>query len=223
VFRNLEQSRSKFCQLVRLLLRPAIHSDSTNDIELLLQHEAVIDHLDAHAVATFVTNKSTHPICFPACEGYSNIVERLAGDHGRLSVEALQQASFKGHEAGVRHLLEHRVPDDDVPEALYTAAVWKRRSIVELILKLRFEGEDEAASDALREARQFNSWTSLFHVALAGHEVTTQLFLHLGADIEAKHEIGRTALHHASSEGHEATIRLLLDRDADIESKDKSG
>jgi len=221
VFQNLEHACSVFRQLSSSLLETAVRLDRIDDIELLLQLEVEIDDSEAQNVVTFLKNKDEHHRCFLACKGYSCIIKWLAERHDWSAGETLQGAVSEGHEDGVRCLLGCGVLGESVSngmsKVLHMADEKRHYGIVELILRHGFEGEEDAACDALRGTVQCSSPKSLHHAASKGYETTVRLLLYLNAaNIDAWNGDGRTALYLAASEGHESRVRLLLNRGANF-------
>ena len=63
----------------------------------------------------------------------------------------------------------------------------------------------------------------LCYVVGRGSELISKLLLDLGAEVNAKNDVGRTPLWYAINKRHEALVRLLLDRGADTDLKNNRG
>jgi ankyrin repeat protein len=227
VFGNLESVRREFISLIRRLFQSAIHSDRAVDIDSLLQSGMEIDQEDTDAIRSFLTSKSKHHYCFPACEGYTKIVDWLVETCGWSVGKALQQASFDGHEVGALRLLKYDVSDKDVFESLSRAATKGQWGMVELLHRHGFKENDMcmASYNVLQVAgNNDRKMQPLLHYAASkGYEAILKLCIDHGEDVNSKDDGGRVALHFAVEGGQEAMIRQLLGYRANTEAKTNEG
>ncbi|MEO8024980.1 MAG: ankyrin repeat domain-containing protein [Bryobacteraceae bacterium] len=63
----------------------------------------------------------------------------------------------------------------------------------------------------------------LHRAAMRGETAAVEMYLRMGADVNAADSAGRSPLHDACLKGHVDTARLLLDRGAKIAVHDKTG
>jgi hypothetical protein len=187
VFGNLDSVRREFISLIRRLFQRAVHSDHAVDIDLLLQSGVEIDQEDTEAVRSFLASKSTNHHCFPACEGYTHIVDWLVRTRQWSAGKVLQQVCSEEHGVGVQCLLEHGVPDKDIFEALSKVAMMGQWGMAELLLKHGFQENDMsmASYNALRVAgnKYRTMQPLLLHAASEGCEAMVQLCIDNGEDI----------------------------------------
>ncbi|KAF8539353.1 ankyrin repeat-containing domain protein, partial [Trichophaea hybrida] len=228
VFGNLESARQEFIPLIRKLFQRAIHFDRIDDIDLLLQNRVEIDREDTDAIRSFFESKSIDHYCFPACEGYFNVVDWLVSDCGWSVGRGLQQAFSKGHEAGIQCLLKYGVPDKDMLEELSKAAMKDQWGLVELLLKHGFKEGDmyKASYNALRNKFAGNGsrmMRILHHAASKGYGAIVGLLLKNGEDDNSKDDDGQIALHFAADGGHKEIVQQLLDHSADKKAKTNNG
>jgi Ankyrin repeats (3 copies) len=124
---------------------------------------------------------------------------------------ALQVASFRGHESDVRLLLESgadiNAQEGTYGNALQAASVSGHESVVRLLLE---SGADINAQGEYESALQAASFR--------GHESVVRLLLESGADINTQGGY-ESALHAASFRGHESVVRLLLESGAEIDAR----
>ncbi|KAJ5520152.1 NACHT nucleoside triphosphatase [Penicillium fimorum] len=129
------------------------------------------------------------------------------GEYGN----ALQAASYSGHEKVVQILLDH---DADVnaqggrwANALQTASYHGHGNVVQILVDhgagVNAQG-DEKYSNALQAA------------SYEGHENVAQILVDHGADVNAQGGYSGNALQAASYSGHEKVVHILLDHGADI-------
>jgi len=228
VFRNLESARQEFTLLNKNFIQRAIHSDRTADINCLLQYGVEIDQEDTDAIRPFLTSKSVDHYCFPACGGYSYIINWLISACGWSIGNALRHASSEGHGTGMQYILEYGVPDKDIFEAVSKAVKSEQWGMLEMMLKHGFKEENmyKAFYNSLRnEFAGSGDRTAriLHHAASKGYVAIVRFFLKHGEEISSTDDDGRIALHFAAEGGHEEIVQLLLDHGADKEATTNNG
>jgi ankyrin repeat protein len=125
-------------------------------------------------------------------------------------------ASYFGHEAVVRRLLEADADVEAKDVFSRTPLSWAAKNGHEAVVRLLLEAEADVEAKDPRLG-----WTPLSWAAKKGHEAVVRLLLEAEADVEAKDWLGRTPLLWAAKNGHEAVVRLLLEAEADVEAKDR--
>ena len=228
VFGNLKSARQEFILHNRKFFQSAIHFDRTDDINRLLQYGVEIDREDTDAIKSFLASKSVDHYCFPACGGYSYIINWLISACEWSIGNALRHASSEGHGTGMQYLLEYGVPDKDIFEEVSKAVKSERWGMLEMMLKHGFKEENmyKASYNALRnEFAGSGDRTArmLHHAASKGYVAIVRLFLKHGEEISSKDDDGRIALHFAAEGGHEEIVQLLLDHGADKEATTNNG
>ncbi|KAL9609925.1 MAG: hypothetical protein Q9167_005343 [Letrouitia subvulpina] len=151
-----------------------------------------------------ITVENQDPLS-PDCH-FSNLFNAERGYYGN----ALQVASYEGHESIVRLLLEKGADINAqcgrYGTALQAASASGHESIVRLLLE---KGADINAQCGF-------IGTALQAASASGHESIVRLLLENGADINAQYGLYRTALQAALASGHESIARLLLEKGVDI-------
>ncbi|KAJ5737060.1 ankyrin repeat-containing domain protein [Penicillium malachiteum] len=148
---------------------------------------------------------------FLLSQGATLDAEDVFGDddeyHDGSAYTALQIASFRGHQAIVKYLLDHNADINAVRQALGTplqAALESKRGHLEAVKFLLDRGaniEDEGGDNG-------NALQAACH---AGHIEVVQLLLARGANVNALEKNIENALQSTSEGGHLDIIKLLLD------------
>ncbi|KAL7266228.1 hypothetical protein RUND412_011235, partial [Rhizina undulata] len=133
----------------------------------------------------------------------------------------LHAAAWRGNEAVVRLLLEHKDVDvnaktNDGETPLYVAALGGNKVVVRLLL---------AHKDVDVNAKTNDGETPLYAAASTGEDAVVRLLLaHKDVDVNAKPNDGETPLYAAVLWGYEAVVRLLLaHKDVDVNAKTNDG
>ncbi|KAJ5117910.1 Pfs NACHT and Ankyrin domain protein [Penicillium atrosanguineum] len=133
-------------------------------------------------------------------------VNERGGDHGN----ALQTASFGGHQEIVKLLLDHgadiHAQGGDYGNALQAASFRGHQEIVKLLL-------DNEANVNAQGGKYGNT---LQAASYCGHQDIVSLLLDNGADVHAQGGEYGNALQAASYCGHQDIVSLLLDNGADV-------
>ena len=227
IFTGLESARREFIQLMKETIQTAICFDRPEDIDLLLRNGVEIEREDTDAIGLFIENTTIDHYCFLACEGYSCFVGWLVRVCRWSVGQALQQASSKGHEAGMKLLLEFGVSDKDMMEALSKAAQKEQWGMVELLLKHGFKEDDtyKASYNMLQHTcAGSGDWTSriIHHAASKGYNTAIRFLL--DNNNNDKEATATSALHHAVRAGHDSTVMMLVgELHADKEARTTNG
>ena len=144
---------------------------------------------------------------------YENLVLDNNGDlnaQGGLYGNALQAASYKGHEKVVQLLLEKNV-DVNAQGGYYGNAL--QMAI--------YEGHEKVAQLLLKKNADVNAQGGYYGNALQaasyrGHEKVVQLLLDKNADVNAQGGHYDSALQAASFKGHEKVVQLLLEKNVNV-------
>jgi ankyrin repeat protein len=128
---------------------------------------------------------------------------------------ALQAASFRGHEQVVKILLDQgadiNAQSRDYSNALQAASFRGHEQVVKILLD---QGADVNA--------QSGYYSNALHAASCnGHEQVVKILLDQGADVNAQGGKYSNALQAASSKGHEQVVKILLDQGADINAQSR--
>jgi ankyrin repeat protein len=126
----------------------------------------------------------------------------------------LMVASYFGHEAVVRLLLERDTAVDTKERYGRTPLWWAATNGHEAVVRLLLD-RGAAVDTGDKEHK-----TPLACAADEGHKAVVQLLLDRGAAIDLRDKKNRTPLACAAKKGHEAVVQLLLDRDAVVDAKD---
>ncbi|KAL1839402.1 hypothetical protein VTJ49DRAFT_1533 [Mycothermus thermophilus] len=78
----------------------------------------------------------------------------------------------------------------------------------------------EAGANLETKTDTRRGWTPLHFAAAQGEKDVAKVFIEVGADKEAKDNLGRTPLHIAVEKRHEALVKFLIEMGADMEAKD---
>jgi ankyrin repeat protein len=190
------------------------------------------------------------PLYYASLSGLVNIVALLVFEDGAdinaqggVYGNALQAASFKGHNKTVKLLLAHgadiNAQGGRYSNALQAASARGHNKTVELLLAHGADINEQGGHDgnALQAASgrgrnktiklllaygaDINAQGGLYGNALQatsvrGHNKTVELLLAYGADINAQGGAYSNALQAASIAGHSKTVELLLTHGADI-------
>ncbi|KAI9149607.1 Vegetative incompatibility protein [Paramyrothecium foliicola] len=132
---------------------------------------------------------------------------------------ALQAASWVGHEATVRLLLDmgadvNASGSDHDWATLQAASVYGHEAVVRLLL-------EKGAAVNIQGSPYCG--TALQAASSSGNKAIVRLLLERGADINAQSHYEGTALQLASWMGHGAIVRLLLDMGADVNAQGSYG
>jgi ankyrin repeat protein len=152
--------------------------------------------------------------------GFTELCEQLVGAghdiHAKAGFESgsvLHSASYQGHEAIVRFLLQSGADVNDeggrFGYALQAASDGGHEAIVKLLLQ----------SGADVNAQGGECGHALEAAASEGHQSVVKLLLQSGAEIADSQDGFRNALLHASDGGHEAVVKLLLQSGADVNAR----
>jgi ankyrin repeat protein len=143
--------------------------------------------------------------------------EARANPWGAGRRTSLHRASYNGHEAVVRLLLENgaalEANDSEKQTPLFLAAANGHKAVIQLLL------EDGAAL----KAKNHKGQTPLFLAATNGHEVAVRVLLESGADVNSEDEYYQTPILLAATNGHKAVVRLLIEKGAAFEGRDSAG
>ena len=141
-----------------------------------------------------------------------NLLEQGAevNAQGGYFVNALQAASYKGHEAIVKVLLE-KGAEINAQEGYYGNA----------LQIASFRGHEAIVKVLLEKGADVNAQGGFYGNALqtassGGHEGIVKVLLQKGAEINAQGGYYGNALQAASSGGHEAIMKVLLEKEAEI-------
>jgi hypothetical protein len=156
------------------------------------------------------------PAYYAALCGFSNVVEKLMGQHpehvniwGGPWGTALHAASKGNHVKVGQSLLKHGADVNSraryEPTPLHTASFWGHLEMARWLLD---SGADVNAKDNIH-------WTPLHEAALCGHFKVVQMLLSHNADINAQNLGGFSPLHIASIRGCVNVIRYMLYHGAD--------
>ena len=156
------------------------------------------------------------PVYYAALCGFSDVVEKLKGEHpehvnawGGAWGAALHAASRHNHVDVGQSLLKlgadvnvqgrwNRTP-------LHITALWGHLEVGQWLLE---HGVDVNAKDD-------ENWTPIHEATTHGYLELVRMLLFYGADINAQNLRGYTPLHLALTYGHVNIVRLLLDHGAD--------
>ena len=149
-------------------------------------------------------------ICNPNCRSLSEwwrlTIERW--EHpGNLT--DLMIASYYGHRAVVKLLLEKGADTDAKDSGGRTPLLWATRQGHEAIITLLLENGADI------NARDSEGQTPLMWAVGNGLETTVELLLEKGADVDTKDNRDWTPLSWAATHGQEAIVRLLLEKGAE--------
>ncbi len=143
-------------------------------------------------------------------------------DAESVRADTLLEASFKGNDEMVRHMLEadpkrasERVRSRDATgmTALHLATWGGHTEIVRILLK---HGADVNARDGSGD-------TPLMLAVRWGLPELMDLLLAHGADASIRDDQGRTLLHRAAEYGHVAVMRVLVSRGFDVDVQSRIG
>ncbi|CAE7033649.1 KIDINS220 [Symbiodinium sp. CCMP2592] len=216
----------------------------TEVVRLLLLEGAGVDLTDSIGWTALITASS---------RGHAEVVQVLLGfgsnmHHVNQAGTALSQASYAGHDAIVRLLLQHRaqVEDHDVFAAstkghvhcvrlMLKAPGWRnvsrcfrRRSICSVSLTHASRQGNVDLIQVLLEARadvdiRIRDFTALMEASLCSRVDVVRVLLKAGADKDATDRDGTTALMLASMTGHAEIVHMLLKAGADRNLVSKDG
>ncbi|XP_052702923.1 ankyrin-1-like [Crassostrea angulata] len=210
-------------------LHKASECGHENTVQFLLDKGADINSCD--------TNKET-PLHKASEGGHKSTVQLLLDKGADINScdtnkeTPLHKASEWGRESTVQLLLDKGADinscDTNKETPLHKASEWGHDSTVQLLLE---KGEDIISCDTNKETplhkaseRGHVISVDLFfclHKARGwDHDITVQLLLDKGADINSCNTNNETPLHKATKCGHESTVQLLLDEGAAINSCD---
>jgi hypothetical protein len=152
------------------------------------------------------------PLYYAAQLGLSTITRLLleqgadVNAQGGVCGNALQAASFRGHEAVVQLLLdkgaEVNAQGGEYGNALQAASIRGYEAVVQLLL--------DKGADVNTQGGVYGN--ALQAASIRGHEAVVQLLLDKGADVNAQGGVYGNALYAASIRGHEAVVQLLRDK-----------
>ncbi|GFF23322.1 NACHT nucleoside triphosphatase [Aspergillus udagawae] len=139
----------------------------------------------------------------------SKLSEIANAQGGRLG-NALQAASFRGHEKVVQMLLD-RGADVNAQGGRFGNA----------LQAASFRGHEKVVQMLLDQGADVNAHGGLYGNALQaasykGHEKVVQMLLDRGDDVNAQDREFRNALQAASFGGHEKVVQMLLDQGANV-------
>ena len=204
---------------------------NSEDVVLFYENGETSQHTDTHVFLDYsATNWAAHfreasvnsdealtrsvlKICGPdskSCLVWFKIFWTYQGYEYSECFPPIMIASFFGHEAVVRLLLETGKVDPDSKD--YTGKTplsWAARGGHEAIVRLLLEtGKADPDSKDTEYSKTPLSWA-----AQRGHEAVVRLLLETGkVDLNSKDtRYGQTPLSWAAEEGHEAVVRLLLE------------
>ena len=153
-----------------------------------------------------------------AKHGHKSVVWLLLKNGANVNTEnksgetALHWAARNGHTTIVELLLMNRAnvmtKDNEGWSALDWAVVGGENDVVKVLLEHGVDAEKDGRNKALCLAAE------------EGHEVTVQMLLDNGANVNAKDWLGSTALDWAAPGGHEMTVRVLLQNGCNLYSRD---
>ncbi|KAF9735101.1 hypothetical protein PMIN04_006527 [Paraphaeosphaeria minitans] len=159
------------------------------------------------------------PLYYAALLGLGTIVKMLLNHGVDVNAEggefgnALQAASFEGHENVVRILLDDKSTNVNVQGGYYgnalQAASWKgNEQIVKLLLT---KADVNAQGGYWGSALQAASW--------ADNEGIVKILIDANADVNAQGGFYGNALQAASRGGHERVVKMLLDKNAEVDAQ----
>ncbi|KAL5376601.1 hypothetical protein DPSP01_010394 [Paraphaeosphaeria sporulosa] len=159
------------------------------------------------------------PLYYAALLGLSMVAKLLLNHGADVNAQggefgnALQAASFEGHEDVVRILLGDKSIDVNAQGGYYgnalQAASWKgNEQIVKMLLT---KADVNAQGGYWGSALQAASW--------ANNEVVVKILLEANADVNAQGGFYGNALQAASGGGHERVVKILLDKNADVDAQ----
>jgi ankyrin repeat protein len=220
-------------------------------------HDVVDRPWDTRVPLRLPSNEPAPPLYYASYLGFTWIVEKLlastsdekkenkhrvntqGGDFGN----ALQAASYGGHEAVVKLLLGKgahvNAQGAHFGNALQAASYEGHKAVVKLLLDkgahvnaqgahfgnalqaASYEGHEAVVKLLLDKGAHVNAQGAHFSHALyaaseGGHEAVVKLLLNKGANVNAQGRHFGNALQAASEGGHEAVVKLLLDKGADV-------
>ncbi|KAI0206014.1 hypothetical protein F4808DRAFT_455506 [Astrocystis sublimbata] len=202
---------SRYCSsLVVIAEREGGYEEANTVTELQLAHFSVKEYLVSDKLAQGIDQdfKITTARASLACTLLHKGAD-VNAQGGKYS-NALQAASYRGHEAIVQTLL-HKGADVNAQGGKYGNALQAASSegYEAIVQTLFYKGADMNAqggeySNALQAA------------SYRGHEAIVQTLLHKGADVNAQGGEYSNALQAASYRGHEAIVQTLLHKGADV-------
>ena len=156
------------------------------------------------------------PVYYAALCGFSDVVEKLIGEHpehvngwGGSWGTALHAASRRNHVKVGQSLLKHGADVNAQGRwqrtPLLITSLWGHLEIGQWLLE---HGVDVNAKDD-------EDWTPIHEASAHGFSELVRILLSYDADINAQNLRGHTPLHLASTYGHVNIVRLLLDHGAD--------
>ncbi|KAH9876213.1 hypothetical protein J1614_004092, partial [Plenodomus biglobosus] len=156
------------------------------------------------------------PLYYAAKLGLSTIATLLLDRGAEVNVQggfwgnALQAASYQGHEQIVKMLLdrdaEFNAQGGNWGNALQAASYQGHEQIVKMLL-------DQGAEVNAQGGYYGNA---LQTASLQGHEQVVKMLLNQGADVNAQGGFWGNALQAASYQGHEQVVKMLLNQGADV-------
>ena len=123
---------------------------------------------------------------------------------------ALQAASYGGHEVIAKHLIQKgadvHAQGGRYGNALQAASYGGHEGMTKLLI--------EKGADVNAQGGFFGN--ALYAASSQGHEAVAKLLIKEGADVNAQGQFHGNALQAASYGGHEAIAKLLIDKGADV-------
>ncbi|KAJ5185641.1 NACHT nucleoside triphosphatase [Penicillium cf. griseofulvum] len=143
-----------------------------------------------------------------ATEGGS-LLRTVNAQGGRL-INALQAASFLGHEKAVQILLDHgadvNAQGGKYGNALYAALINRYEKLVQMLL--------DHGADVNAQGGEYSN--PLYAASINGYEKLVQILLDHGADVNAQGGEYSNALYAALINRYEKLVQMLLDHGADV-------
>ncbi|KAJ7762425.1 ankyrin repeat-containing domain protein [Mycena maculata] len=208
-----EAALNGFADMVRILIKNGANVDEMDDIVELL-----VDNVDAavgsqNSTTVRIHSAEEHNPAMKHTELVRLLVAHRADGNGKSN--ALQVASFVGHETIVGLLIEHGANTNArggwLGSALQVASIAGHIAVTKLLI--------EHGADANAQGGWYESTSALQAASEQGHAAIAQLLIENGADVNAECGKYGSALQRASSAGHEGIVRLLIKHGANPDSE----
>jgi ankyrin repeat protein len=252
---HYEKSQEEAPRLYKLIGQFFLHQDSF--FTSLKLHDMVDRPWESRVQLSLPSNEFEAPLYYASYLGFGWAVEKLleptsdgksanknsVNAQGGYYGNALQAASYKGHELVVKLLLDKgadiNAQGGDYGNALKAAAAEGHEPVVKLLLEkgadvnaqggrygnalqaALYKGHELVVKLLLNKGANVNAQgghysNALWAAAAGGHEPVVKLLLGKGADVNAQVGDYSSALRAASAGGHELVVKLLLDKGANV-------